>query len=224
MAKGFRKTKQPTKSQVQKENQDLQQVIDGKLQSLQSVLFQGVQQQQQHIVHLKNQVGRLADVLRCVESDQPAEWGDQVMVDFIGYLKTENGIASEPFQGSFAMGNLVRLDSESGFLPDFLKQLEGISALENKEITIRFPDNYPSEELKGNEAIFKIFCLKVFKEVGESLPEKEYLDFMEKKAEEEKKAKEAEEARKEKTLAETEAVVKEQAEESSETSEEEQGE
>ena len=42
------------------------------------------------------------------------------------------------------------------FIPGFEEQLIGLKAGDEKDIKVTFPEDYASEELKGQEAVFKI--------------------------------------------------------------------
>lgn len=75
--------------------------------------------------------------------------GDMVNIDFQGSL---NG---EPFDDGLIEGFDLRLGSGT-FVPGFERQIMGHSAGETFTITVNFPEDYPAEELKGQEASFTI--------------------------------------------------------------------
>ena len=80
--------------------------------------------------------------------DRAAELGDTVCIDYDGYL---NG---EPFAG----GKAEKYDLELGsgtFVPGFEDQLVGLSAGDEKDIDITFPENY-APDLAGKDVVFKI--------------------------------------------------------------------
>lgn len=83
------------------------------------------------------------------EVERAAEDGDQVNIDFQGFL------GDEPFEGGSAEGHDLVLGSGS-FVPGFEAQLVGASAGEDKEIKVTFPEDYQAEHLAGNEVTFKI--------------------------------------------------------------------
>ena len=85
--------------------------------------------------------------------ERPAEMGDTVNIDFEGFL---NG---EPFDGGKAEGHSLELGSNS-FVPGFEEQLVGMSAGEEKDIDITFPENY-AENLAGKAVVFHIVCNEV---------------------------------------------------------------
>ena len=90
---------------------------------------------------------------RMLTVERPAEMGDTVNIDFEGFL---NG---EPFDGGKAEGHALELGSNS-FVPGFEEQLVGMSAGEEKDIDITFPENY-AENLAGKAVVFHIVCNEV---------------------------------------------------------------
>lgn len=75
--------------------------------------------------------------------------GDFVQIDFIGYL---NG---QPFDD----GKIEDFDLQLGsntFVAGFEEQIMGRSAGESFEISVTFPEEYPAEELRGQECVFAI--------------------------------------------------------------------
>lgn len=113
-----------------------------------------------------------ADVEEMIETlrKQNADWqeveraasdGDQVKIDFQGYID------DEPFEGGSAEGHELVLGSNS-FIPGFEGQLEGAKAGEDKTISVTFPDDYQAEQLAGKEATFKV---KVHQISAQVLPE-----------------------------------------------------
>ena len=90
---------------------------------------------------------------RMLNVERPAEMGDTVNIDFEGFL---NG---EPFDGGKAEGQSLELGSNS-FVPGFEEQLVGMSAGEEKDIDITFPENY-AENLAGKAVVFHIVCNEV---------------------------------------------------------------
>ncbi|ALM52479.1 trigger factor [Halomonas huangheensis] len=95
------------------------------------------------------------------EVERAAEDGDQVNIDFQGFL------GDEPFEGGSAEGHDLVLGSNS-FIPGFEEQLIGASAGDDKEIKVTFPEDYQAEQLAGQEATFKV---KVHAIKGQQLPE-----------------------------------------------------
>lgn len=95
------------------------------------------------------------------EDDKAAEDGDQVTIDFQGFLD------DEPFEGGSAEGHALVIGSNS-FIPGFEEQLIGAKAGEEKTLTVTFPEDYQAEHLAGKEATFKV---KVHKVSTQALPE-----------------------------------------------------
>jgi len=86
---------------------------------------------------------------------------DRVTVDFDG---TVDGT---PFEGGAAKDMQIVLGA-GRMLVDFESGLRGLRAGESKTIDVRFPDDYPAENLKGKTAQFAI---KVSKVEEQKLPE-----------------------------------------------------
>ncbi|MGM0926581.1 MAG: trigger factor [Pseudomonadota bacterium] len=93
--------------------------------------------------------------------ERAAEDGDQVTIDFQGFL------GDEPFEGGSAEGHDLVIGSGS-FIPGFEEQLIGAQAGEEKEIKVTFPEDYQAENLAGQEATFKV---KAHAVKGQTLPE-----------------------------------------------------
>lgn len=81
--------------------------------------------------------------------DRAAADGDFVLIDF------EGSIDGEIFPGGSATGHALELGSGQ-FIPGFEEQLVGVSADDEKEVKVTFPEDYPSENLAGKEASFKV--------------------------------------------------------------------
>lgn len=74
--------------------------------------------------------------------------GDTVNIDFEGFV---DGVA---FDG----GKAEKFDLELGsntFIPGFEDQLVGLVKGDEKDVVVKFPENYQAENLKGKEATFK---------------------------------------------------------------------
>jgi trigger factor len=84
-----------------------------------------------------------------VVEEGAAQNGDTVVLDFDGYV---DGVA---FEGGKSEKYSLELGSGS-FIPGFEEQVVGLSAGDEKDIEVNFPENYHSEELKGKAAVFKI--------------------------------------------------------------------
>jgi len=98
-------------------------------------------------------LSKMMDTLReqrgsWVEVKRKAKEGDQVVIDFKGFID------GEAFQG----GEATQFPLEIGagnMIPGFEDQLVGASADSDVEVKVTFPDDYHVEDLKGKEATFE---------------------------------------------------------------------
>ncbi len=86
--------------------------------------------------------------------EDPAEKGDTVVIDFEGYVDDEK------FEGGTGSKFSLELGSNS-FIPGFEEQLVGVKAGENRDVNVKFPDEYHSEDLKGKDSLFKVLVHEV---------------------------------------------------------------
>lgn len=94
-------------------------------------------------------------------TDKAAENGDEVVIDYIGYL---NDVA---FPGGSGNDYPLVLGSET-FIPGFEEQLIGCRRGDQRTVHVAFPANYDAPELAGKDTVFEVFV----KEVRETvLPE-----------------------------------------------------
>lgn len=109
-----------------------------------------------------------ADVDNMLETlrKQNADWkpvkrksvdGDQVIIDFVGYL------GEEAFDGGSAEGHKLVLGSNT-MIPGFESGIVGAKSGEERTIEVTFPEDYQAEHLKGKEATFKITVSEVAKQ------------------------------------------------------------
>lgn len=84
-----------------------------------------------------------------IGDDTPTKEGDVLTIDFAGYID------GEPFPGGKGEDYSLELGSKT-FIPGFEEQLVGARVGEEREITVRFPDDYHAEDLAGKEALFKV--------------------------------------------------------------------
>jgi len=97
---------------------------------------------------LKKMQDRHAELV-VLEEGEPAQEGDTVIIDFEGF---RDGVA---FPGGKGENHSLVLGSGT-FIPGFEKQLVGMKKGEEKEINVTFPEEYHSEELAGQPAVFKV--------------------------------------------------------------------
>jgi trigger factor len=95
------------------------------------------------------------------EVERASAEGDRVVVDFVGTLK------GEAFEGGTGTEVPVVL-GEGQMLPDFEKALFGIKAGDEKSFKVKFPKDYPAEDLAGKKVDFAITTHRVEEQV---LPE-----------------------------------------------------
>ena len=111
---------------------------------------------------IDNMIERLREQRAAFEEvDRAAEQGDQVNINFLG---TKDG---EAFEGGTADGQNLVLGSGQ-MIPGFEDGIIGMSKGEEKVIDVTFPEDYHSEELKGQAVQFKITVNKV---ESKTLPE-----------------------------------------------------
>ena len=85
--------------------------------------------------------------------DGPAQMGNTANIDFEGF---EDGV---PFEGGKGENHDLKLGSGS-FVPGFEEQIVGMSAGEEKDINITFPENYHAD-LAGKAVVFHVKVNKV---------------------------------------------------------------
>jgi len=94
--------------------------------------------------HMQERNSRLVTV-----EDRPVEDGDITVIDFEGFV---DGVA---FEGGKAENHELTIGSKT-FIPGFEDQIIGMKIEEEKDINVKFPEEYFSEELKGKDATFKV--------------------------------------------------------------------
>ena len=81
--------------------------------------------------------------------DRPVQEGDTVNLDYAG---TVDGVA---FAGGTAEKQTLKIGSHQ-FIEGFEEQMIGMNIGEEKDLQVRFPDEYHAEELKGKDAVFHV--------------------------------------------------------------------
>lgn len=100
---------------------------------------------------IEHELGHMADRnsrLVSVE-DRPVENGDITVIDFEGFVD------GKAFEGGKAENHELTIGSNT-FIPGFEDQIIGMKIDEEKDINVKFPEEYFSEELKGKDATFKV--------------------------------------------------------------------
>lgn len=95
------------------------------------------------------------------ESDSAVEMGDEIILDFDGSFKNDQG-KFEPKAGMKAEGYQTIVEP-GRFIDNFLEQTVGMKAGDQKEISVKFPDQYHDPELASRDAKFKVKINKVSK-------------------------------------------------------------
>ena len=109
-----------------------------------------------------SELNRMREQYSDIETvDGAAEDGDTVTIDYEGF---KDGV---PFEGGKAENYKLTLGSHA-FIPGFEEQLVGAKAGEDKELNLKFPEDYHAEDLKGADVAFKVHVHDVTRKV---LPE-----------------------------------------------------
>lgn len=95
------------------------------------------------------------------ETDQALSWEDEIVIDFEGEYKDEQG-NWQPKQEMCAKAYQTIMQKNK-FIEGFLEPLLGMKAGESKTIEVRFPEDYHSEDLAGRDAKFSITIKQVKK-------------------------------------------------------------
>ena len=81
--------------------------------------------------------------------DRAVKNGDITVIDFEGFVD------GTPFEGGKAEGHELTIGSNT-FIPGFEDQIIGMKKEEEKDIKVKFPDEYFSKDLAGKDATFKV--------------------------------------------------------------------
>lgn len=99
---------------------------------------------------VKNRIDALLnEYAELVEKNGKVEDGDIAVINFVGY---KDGVA---FDGGTAENYSLTIGSKT-FIPGFEEAVIGMEVGEEKDINLTFPEDYMSEELKGQEVVFKV--------------------------------------------------------------------
>ena len=82
-------------------------------------------------------------------TDRAVEQGDTVNLNYAG---TVDGVA---FEGGTAENQTLEIGS-GHFIPGFEEQMVGMAIGEEKDLQVKFPDEYHAENLKGKDAVFHV--------------------------------------------------------------------
>lgn len=95
--------------------------------------------------HLKEQFVEV----KSLDDKAEAREGDVVVIDFEGF---KDGVA---FKGGKGEDYSLEIGSHT-FIPGFEEALIGLKKGDKKDVNVVFPENYHSEELKGQPVVFKV--------------------------------------------------------------------
>ena len=96
------------------------------------------------LAHMQEHNSRLISV-----EDRPVEKGDIANINFEGFV---DGVA---FEGGKAENHDLEIGSNT-FIPGFEDQIIGMKIDEEKDIKVKFPEEYFSKDLAGKDATFKV--------------------------------------------------------------------
>jgi trigger factor len=88
------------------------------------------------------------------KTDNPAREGDRLIIDFVPVSGLDNPEKAKGENYPVDLGT-------PQVLPEFNKNLTGTKAGQEKEITVKYPDDYPGAGLAGKEAVFKVTVKEV---------------------------------------------------------------
>ena len=104
----------------------------------------------------RKRVARSVDV-----TDRALENGDKAELDYSG------SVDGEKFEGGTAEHQSLVIGSGS-FIPGFEEQMVGMQIGEERDLNVKFPEEYHAENLKGKDAVFHV---KLHAITREELPE-----------------------------------------------------
>ena len=111
----------------------------------------------------------LEDYAEMIVKDGKVENGDTAIIDFKGL---KDGVA---FDGGTAENYSLTIGSNT-FIPGFEDALIGMSKGEEKDVNLTFPEDYMSEELKGQKVVFKVKVNEIKTRVVPKLDKEFFLD------------------------------------------------
>ena len=94
--------------------------------------------------HMQEHNSRLISI-----EDRPVESGDIATIDFEGFVD------GKAFEGGKAENHDLEIGSNT-FIPGFEDQIIGMKIDEEKDVLVKFPEEYFSKDLAGKDAVFKV--------------------------------------------------------------------
>ena len=116
------------------------------------------------IAHLLEKYGEIR-----VKESGKLENGNIAVIDFEGF---KDGVA---FEGGKGENYDLEIGSNT-FIPGFEEQLIGMNVNEERDINVTFPEEYPSEELKGAPVVFKVKLNEIKEKVQREFDEELFED------------------------------------------------
>ena len=104
-----------------------------------------------------------------VKENGSLENGNIAVIDFEGF---KDGVA---FEGGKGENYDLEIGSNT-FIPGFEEQLIGMNVNEERDINVTFPEEYPSEELKGAPVVFKVKLHEIKEKVEREFDEELFED------------------------------------------------
>lgn len=98
----------------------------------------------EELKHMQEHNSRLVTV-----EDRPVETGDTAVIDFEGF------VGEKAFEGGKGENYDLEIGSNT-FIPGFEDQVIGMKVDEEKDVKVKFPDEYFSKDLAGKDAVFKV--------------------------------------------------------------------
>ena len=99
---------------------------------------------------IKDEIQRLREQYAEIEiKEGKIKKGDTAVIDFEGF---KDGVA---FAGGKGENYPLEIGSDT-FIPGFEDALIGLKSGDKKDVELTFPEDYPSEELKGQKVVFKV--------------------------------------------------------------------
>lgn len=96
------------------------------------------------------EINRVAERnVRWIDVEREAREKDKVIIDYSG------SIDGEPFNDGTAENQAIEIGAKM-FIPGFEEQIIGMKKEEERDITVKFPDNYHAKHMAGKEAVFHI--------------------------------------------------------------------
>ena len=117
--------------------------------------------------HMQERNARLVTVENRAVKD-----GDITIIDFEGFVD------GKPFEGGKAENHELTIGSKT-FIPGFEDQIIGMKPGEEKDVNVKFPEEYFSENLSGKDATFKVKLHEIKKKELPELNDEFAKDFSE---------------------------------------------